>query len=72
MLSCLREIAWITSTNEFLLKLEHMPAEHNVISNLLSRWYNGAESRRKFKRLTNNRWKRHSISPQMLTLVSKW
>ena len=46
MLKCLREIAFVTGSNDILLKLVHCPGSSNILPDLLSRWYSGAHFRR--------------------------
>ena len=72
MLQCLCEIAWFTAKNQVLLKLQFIDGSANIILDLLSRWYISGEARRKFKSITNNKWKRRSISNEITQFVNKW
>ena len=72
MLKCLRELAWVTATNNTWVKIVHKPGKLQIIPDLLSRWYTGSEPRRKFKQLTNNKWKRRSISIKQVVFNSSW
>ena len=72
MLKCLREIAWVTSTNDVWLKLTHCPGYSNEIPDLLSRWYSGQGAHSKFKRITDCSWKCRSVSKEMIMFVSPW
>lgn len=52
MQQCLREIVYLCATGEFEVKLTHISSADNCIPDALSRWYDGSEFRRKFRRLT--------------------
>ena len=62
MLNCLRELTWICAENEILLKASYINTKVNTLPDTLSRWYQSSEARRTVKRLTDNSWKRRSIT----------
>ena len=72
LLKCLREIAWITTKNQILIRAVYLSTKANTIPNALSRWYQSAEARRKFYRLTNRKWKRRSVNTNMFQFISPW
>ena len=72
MLRCIREIAWICSKNQILLRLKFLPGNLNKISDALSRWYINGQARRWFKSTTNNKWKRRSVTDEMMLLNCNW
>ena len=72
MLQCLREIAWISSQEQFMIRARYVNTKSNEIPDSLSRWYITAEARRKFKRLTNNTWKRKSVINSILKFEYNW
>lgn len=52
MQQCLREIVYLSAIGGFEVKLTHVSSVNNSIPDALSRWYDGAEHRRRFRRLT--------------------
>ena len=72
MQKCLRELAWVSCTKQFWLKLQFLPGKLNIISDALSRWYTGAEYRRTFYRITHRSWRRRSVNDKVLTFFCDW
>ena len=72
MLQCIREMAWITTKFEILLKVHHVAGRNNTLPDALSRWYQSAEARRTFKRLTDKNWKRRSVTEQLMQFHYFW
>jgi hypothetical protein len=50
--SCLREICYFAAINEFEIKAQHLPSEHNRIADHLSRWGLNPIHEQQFKMLT--------------------
>lgn len=53
MQRCLREIAFLAALGGYEVRMTHVSSSDNGIPDALSRWYDGAEHRRRFKRLTS-------------------
>ena len=69
MLKCLRELVGVCGNNDILLKAKFLPGVLNILPDLLSRWYQGGEHRRKFHSITYNTMKRRSITNTQLTFI---
>lgn len=51
MQRCLREIVYLAAIGKFEVRMSHISTNDNEIPDALSRWYDGLEFRRKFRRL---------------------
>ena len=71
-LRCLREIAWLSAKNEFLLRAQYIRSSDNEIPDSLSRWYKSSEQRRRFRRLTDRSWKRRSVTINDQKFMADW
>lgn len=70
---CLRELVMLCCLNSVELDVVHIRTELNTIPDLLSRWYHGADYRRKFRRLTVNKgYKRQHVKPEMFSFANQW
>ena len=64
-LQCLREIVAITAKYQILLRSKFISTRTNTLPDALSRWYITSDARRTVRRLTDNTWKRRSISREI-------
>ena len=60
----------LLANNNTLMKLVYVNTKMNTLPDLLSRWYNGASSRRQFKSIMNNKMIRRSIPQQFFQFDS--
>ena len=72
ILRCLREIIWFTAKFQILLRAKYVKSKDNTLPDALSRWHQSSEARRTVKRMTNNTWKRHSISDELIKFDADW
>lgn len=52
MQKCLREIVFLSAMGGYEVRMSYISTSDNGISDALSRWYDGMEHRRRFRRLT--------------------
>ena len=71
-LNCIKEIAWVCAKNEILLKASYIESRNNEIPDVLSRWYQSAEARCRFKRATDNMWVRRLVNAELLMFQNVW
>lgn len=70
---CLRELIMICCCNSIEIEAKHVSTHLNVLPDILSRWYHGAEYRRRFRRLTANKgYKKQYVKPEMFQFVNQW
>ena len=72
MLNCIREIAWVATKEQILLRSQYIHTSVNTLPDALSRWYINAEARRNVKRLTDRTWRRRSIHPELMYFHCPW
>lgn len=73
MQKCLREIAFLAALGDFEVRMSHVLSIDNGISDSLSRWYEGAEYRRRFKRLTQGmKLKQKRVLPHHFAWSCTW
>ena len=69
---CLREIAFLAATYQFLIKSRHVMGIRNKIPDMLSRWYISRDSRRQFRRLKDRPTKRVYIEDSDYKFLNDW
>ena len=72
MLCCIRELAWVCAEHQIMIKACYVNTKLNKIPDALSRWYQQADARRQFKRMTDKTWVRWTIKDNMVKFVSPW
>ena len=72
MQKCMREIVWLCSSYEILLRAVHIRTEVNTIPDLLSRWYNNSGARHQLKSLVGNTLRMKRIKNDDMKFVSPW
>lgn len=73
MQQCLREIAYLSALGGFEVKMSHIMSADNAIPDALSRWYDGSEYRRKFRRLTQGiKIKQKRLPMEYFNWSCKW
>ena len=62
----LQEVAFLAATGEFQIVTQYLPWVQNRIPDLLSRWGEGGQVRRKFRDITRGeRWVRQAVSQEL-------
>lgn len=73
MQQCLREITYLAATGDFEVRMTFVSTLDNGIPDSLSRWYDGAKYRRKFKQLTSGlKLKQRRINDSHFDWVYNW
>lgn len=73
MQACLREICYIAAIHNFEFRAVFIGTKHNVLPDLLSRWYEGSKARREFRRLIAGlRPTRRWVDQKQFTFENDW
>ena len=70
--SCLREVAYITATEEILLHAHYIESGENWVPDYLSRWFIDRNCRRKFRELNDKPSIRLMVKEQDYQLSDQW
>ncbi len=72
MLSWIKELAYETACNDYMLKGVHISGQDNRLPDLLSRWHISPEYELQFRQLVSQEWKEVRVPSSYLQLRDVW